>query len=101
MSTRRTVRSHCCGQLKASDLGKEAALKAIKQAGLDVSEIDGIIAAGINPDKQFPATACFIQSKIGAKGFAFDVTAACAGFVYGVNMASLLVKSGQCNNVLV
>ncbi len=88
--------------LKASDFGVAAALKAMAQAGIAADEIDGIICGNINPDKQFPATACFIQAKLGAKhAFAFDITAACAGFVYGANMAALLIDSGQCRNVLV
>ena len=61
-----------------------------------------IIVNAIVPDKQFPAVACIIQDKIGAKNaFAFDITAACSGFVYGVNLASLLIDSGQCEHVLV
>jgi 3-oxoacyl-[acyl-carrier-protein] synthase-3 len=88
--------------LKASDFGAFAAIAAMERAGVVPGDIDGIICANINPDKQFPATACFIQAKIGARNaFAFDVTAACAGFVYAANMASLLIDSGQCRNVLV
>ncbi len=88
-------------KMKASDLGVRASEAALKKAGIQPEELDGIIVAGLNPDMQFPATACFIQDKLGAKGFAFDVTAACAGFVYGVNMASLFINSGQCKKVLV
>lgn len=88
--------------LKSSDLGAAAALQALERAGVRPDQVDGIIAGSIVPDKQFPATACYIQEKIGARNaFAFDVTAACSGFVYGVNMASLLIDKGQCDNVLV
>ena len=88
--------------LNASDLGAAAALNALAKAGINPLEVGAIIAGAIVPNKQFPATACFIQEKIGAKNaFAFDITAACAGFVYGVNLASLLIDSGQCDNVLV
>jgi 3-oxoacyl-[acyl-carrier-protein] synthase-3 len=88
--------------LLASDFGAAAAQAAMSKAGVKPEEIDGIICANINPDKQFPATACFIQAKIGAhNAFAFDVTAACAGFVYGFNMAALLIDSGQAKNILV
>lgn len=88
--------------LLASDLGAAAAQAAMLQAGLKPEDIDGIICANINPDKQFPATACFIQAKIGAKNaFAYDLTAACAGFVFGANMASLLIDAGQAKHVLV
>jgi 3-oxoacyl-[acyl-carrier-protein] synthase-3 len=88
--------------LLASDFGTFAAKAAMAKAGVTADDIDGIICANINPDKQFPATACFIQAKIGAKNaFAFDVTAACAGFVYAANMASLLIDAGQAKNILV
>jgi 3-oxoacyl-[acyl-carrier-protein] synthase-3 len=88
--------------LKASDLGAAAALQALERAGVRPDEVGAIIAGSIVPDKQFPATACFIQEKIGAKNaFAYDITAACSGFVYGVNIASLLIDSGQCGHVLV
>lgn len=88
--------------LVASDFGAAAAQAAMTKAGVKPEEIDGIICANVYPDKQFPATACFIQAKIGAKNaFAYDVTAACAGFVYAVNMAALLIDAGQCKNILV
>lgn len=88
--------------LKASDFGTFAAKAALEKAGLGPDDIDGIICANINPDKQFPATACFIQAKLGVKNaFAFDVTAACAGFVYAANMAALLIDAGQSRNILV
>ncbi|HKP96388.1 MAG TPA: beta-ketoacyl-ACP synthase III [Fibrobacteria bacterium] len=88
--------------LKSSDFGAYAAGAALEKAGLSALDIDGIICANINPDKQFPATACFIQAKIGAaNAFAFDVTAACAGFVYAANMAALLIDAGQCRHILV
>jgi 3-oxoacyl-[acyl-carrier-protein] synthase-3 len=88
--------------LKASDFGTFAAKRALEKASLSPADIDGIICANINPDKQFPATACFIQAKLGVENaFAFDVTAACAGFVYAANLAALLIDSGQCRNILV
>lgn len=88
--------------LKASDFGAAAAKKAMAKAGVQPDEIDAIICGAANPDKAFPATACFIQDKIGARNaMAYDVTAACAGFVFGVNQAALLIDSGQCRNVIV
>jgi 3-oxoacyl-[acyl-carrier-protein] synthase-3 len=88
--------------LKASDLGAAAALQALERAGVKPEQVGAILVGGIVPDMQFPSTACIIQEKIGAKNaFAFDITAACAGFVYGVNMASLLIDAGQCEHVLV
>ncbi len=86
----------------ASDLGAAAALQALQRAGLPPEAVQGIIVGAVSPDKQFPATACFIQEKIGAKNaFAFDLTAACAGFVYGVNLAAHFIEAGQCEHVLV
>lgn len=88
--------------LKASDFGAISAQRALEKAGIRPEEVDAIICAAANPDKAFPATACFIQAKIGAKqAMAYDVTAACAGFVFGVNQAALLIDAGQCRNVLV
>jgi 3-oxoacyl-[acyl-carrier-protein] synthase-3 len=88
--------------LKASDLGLEAARRALDKAGLKPEDVGAVIVNAIVPDKQFPATACILQEKLGAKNaFAFDITAACSGFVYGVNLASLLIDSGQCKHVLV
>ncbi len=88
--------------LKASDLGAAAALQALERAGVRPDQVGAILVGGIVPDMQFPSTACIIQNKIGAtNAFAFDLTAACAGFVYGANMASLLIDAGQCEHVLV
>ena len=88
--------------LKASDLGAAAARQALERAGVSPEQVGAILVGGIVPDRQFPSTACIIQEKIGAKNaFAFDITAACAGFVYGANMASLLIDAGQCDHVLV
>ncbi len=88
--------------LKASDLGAAAARQALERAGVKAEDVGAVLVGGIVPDMQFPATACIIQEKIGARhAFAFDITAACSGFVYGVNMASLLIDSGQCDHVLV
>ena len=88
--------------LLASDMGAAAARIALQRAGIRADQVGAIITGAAMPDKQFPATACFIQEKIGAKNaFAFDLTAACAGFVFGVNLATLLIESGQCEYVLV
>jgi len=88
--------------MASSDLGIQASLKAIKDAGIDPLEIDLIIAATITPDMFFPSTACFIQRGIGAKNAgAFDLSATCSGFCYGLAMADGLVKSGIHQAVLV
>ncbi len=89
-------------QVPASELGAKAAIMAIERAGLKPAEIDGIICATFTPDSFFPSTACRIQAIIGcSKAFAFDVSAACAGFVYALTIAEGLIKSGRNKNVLV
>ena len=67
-----------------SDLATEAAKKAMENAGITAGEIDVIIVATATPDMAFPSTACIVQSKLGAlQASAFDVQAACTGFIYG------------------
>ncbi len=85
----------------ASDLGLEASKEAIKNAGLQVSDIDLIIVATITPDMFFPSTACHIQYKLGAKCGAFDMAAACSGFPYAVAVADGFIRSGLYKNILV
>lgn len=86
----------------ASDLGVKAALKAIKDAGIEPSDVDLIITATITPDMLFPATACLIERELGLKNIiAFDINAACTGFIYGVSIAELFLKSDACKTALV
>ncbi len=86
----------------ASDMGAAAAREALAQAGVDASEVDAILVATSTPDSAFPATAVRIQSKIGASGgFAFDMAAACTGFVYALGVADSLIRTGQARCVLV
>jgi 3-oxoacyl-[acyl-carrier-protein] synthase III len=86
----------------ASDLGAQAAKKAIKDAGIDVNDIELIITATISPDMIFPSTACFIQEKIGAKNAAcFDLSAACTGFIYALTVAKNFIETGMYKKVLV
>ena len=86
----------------ASDLGTKAALAALAQAGAAVSEVDAVIVATSTPDSAFPATAVRIQAKLGVtRGFAFDLAAACTGFVYALGVADALVRTGQARGVLV
>jgi len=85
-----------------SDLGSEAAKAALAKAGLEADDIDAIIVATSTPDLTFPSVATMIQHKIGAtRGFAFDVQAVCAGFVYALTTANGLILSGQAERVLV
>jgi len=85
-----------------SSLGVEASLKALERANLRPTELDLIICATSTPDYLFPATACLIQDQIGAtKAGAFDLLAACSGFIYGLNMAAQSIRSGSIKNALV
>ena len=85
-----------------STLGTEAALEALAHADLSAGDLDLIITATCTPDHLFPSTACLIQSAIGAnKAGAFDLNAACSGFIYGLSMAAASVTSGQAEKVLV
>ena len=85
-----------------SDLGASASLAALKRAGIRADELDLIIAATSTPDMPLPSCACFIQQKIGAvKAAAFDLAAACAGFVYGLVTAEQFIRNGHYKNILV
>ena len=77
-------------------LASAASRAALADAGLAASDIDVIIVATMTPEMGFPATACFVQTEIGAdNAAAFDISAACTGFVYGISIASSMVASGQ------
>jgi 3-oxoacyl-[acyl-carrier-protein] synthase III len=85
-----------------SDMAVEAARRAMEQAGIREDEIDLIILATITPDMPFPATACLVQQKLGAKkAAAFDMEAACSGFVYGLEIGQQFITSGTFDTVLV
>ncbi len=89
------------GETSAS-LGAEAALKALKIANLAPVDVDLIICATSTPEHIFPATACLIQDKIGAtRAGAFDLLAACSGFIYALNMAAQAIKSGSIKSAVV
>lgn len=84
-----------------SELGYEAALKALEHAGLNASHLDLIIVATSTPDYTFPSTATIIQEKLGMHhGAAFDLQAVCSGFLYGVSVASSMIQSGAAKTVL-
>jgi len=86
----------------ASDMGAKAALAALAQAGAEPGDVDAIIVATSTPDSAFPATAARIQGKLGVtRGLAFDLAAACTGFVYALGVANALVRTGQARGVLV
>ncbi len=86
-----------------SDLGVEAAKIAIQRAGIEVSEIDLVLCATISPDYMcMPSTACLIADKLGLhEAMAFDISAACTGFVYALSVAKAFVESGMKKNVLI
>jgi 3-oxoacyl-[acyl-carrier-protein] synthase-3 len=85
-----------------SDLGKEAALKAIANAGLTPDDIGFIVVGTVTPDMMFPSTACLLQHKIGAhRAWGFDLSAACSAFTYSLTTASQIVASGAHDHALV
>lgn len=85
-----------------SDLAARAAQSALERAGVLPTEVDAIIVCTVTPDMFFPATACLVQHKIGAtKAWGFDLSAACAGFIYGITTAANLVMAGTNKRVLV
>jgi 3-oxoacyl-[acyl-carrier-protein] synthase III len=85
-----------------SDLGAEAARRALKKAGVTADQIDLVIVATITPDMPFPSTACLVQQKIGAKrAAAFDLEAACSGFIYALEIGQQFIMSRTYDTVLV
>ncbi|MDE0638669.1 MAG: ketoacyl-ACP synthase III [Candidatus Poribacteria bacterium] len=88
--------------IATSDLSVQAARLAIKKAQIDPLEIEMILVATVTPDTFFPSTACYVQKGIGAKNAsAMDISAACAGFLYGLDLANGLIISGQYDTILV
>ena len=85
-----------------SDLATKAAERAMKSAGVTADQIDLIIVATITPDMVFPSTACLVQQKIGAnRAAAFDLEAACSGFIYGLEIGQQFIMSRTYDTVLV
>ncbi|HIF77490.1 MAG TPA: beta-ketoacyl-ACP synthase 3, partial [Sulfitobacter sp.] len=85
-----------------STMASAAARKALEDAERDVSDVDAIVVATSTPDLTFPSAATMVQAELGmTSGFAFDVQAVCAGFVYALANANALIVSGQARNVLV
>ena len=86
----------------ASDLGVEAARKALGQRGISPSDVEVYIVATVTPDMMFPSTACLVQNKLGAKGvWGFDLSAACSGFPYALQTGLQFVRSGAHKRVMV
>lgn len=85
-----------------SQLCIEVAKRLLEKSGVSPEEIDLIIVATISPDYATPSTACLVQGAIGAvNAFAFDISAACSGFVYALSIADKFIKSGRCNKAVV
>ena len=85
-----------------SDLGAKAAQRALEKAGVTADQIDLIIVATITPDMPFPSTACLVQQKLGAtRAAAFDLEAACSGFIYGLEVGQQFIMSRTYETVLV
>jgi 3-oxoacyl-[acyl-carrier-protein] synthase-3 len=88
--------------VNTSDMGYEAALKAIEDANISPEEIDLILVATVTPDQPFPTVSCILQERLGAKkAAAMDISAACAGFMYGMVTAKQFIESGVYKNILV
>jgi len=84
-----------------SDLAYEASQKALKAAGLGARDLDLILVATMTPDTILPSMGCILQEKLGAKkAAAFDISAACSGFIYGMSIASAFIQSGTYKNIL-
>ena len=90
------------GGTATSDLGLQAARRALDDAGIAAADLDMIFFATLSPDHEFPGTACFLQAKLEAPGIpAIDVRQQCTGFVYAVSMADQYIRSGAAQRVLV
>ena len=86
----------------ASDLATRAAQKAMEDAGIVAEDLDLIIVATVTPDMSFPSTSCIVQKNIGAKNAAaFDIEAACTGFIYAMTIGEQFIKTGFYKNALI
>jgi len=89
-------------QETAVSMATQAARRALDYAGLNADDVDAVIVATSTPDQVFPATAVRVQAALGmTRGFGFDVTAACSGFIYGLSSANAFIRAGQARTVLV
>ncbi len=86
---------------KPSDMAYAASLEAIRRSGIDAKDIDGVIVATTTPDVAMPSTACILQDRLSLHGIpAFDLNAACSGWLYAVSMAQGMIRSGLAHHVL-
>ena len=103
ISSRTGIRSrHISDGEEASDLAANAAMEAIKDSGLNATDIDMILLATLTPDRMLPNCACTVQKKIGAvNATCFDINAACSGFLFALNTANAYLTAGMYKNILV
>ena len=88
--------------MATSHMAVEAAKRCLASRGIDASELEVIIVATVTPDMLFPATACLVQDRLGAKGaWGFDLSGACSGFVYALQVGCKLVETGAHSKILV
>ena len=99
--SRTGIKQRHISHVDTSELATVAAKRALAAAGLEGSDIDMIILATASPDTLIPNIAATVQANIGAACAAFDINAACSGFLYGLGLANAQVQSGQCQRVLV
>ncbi|WP_394133280.1 ketoacyl-ACP synthase III [Shewanella maritima] len=99
--TRTGIRKRHISHVDTSVLATVAAKKAIAAAGIEGSDLDLIILATASPDTLIPNIAATVQAEVGATCGAFDINAACSGFLYGLGLANSMIQSGQCRRVLV
>ena len=85
----------------SSSMATQASLEAIKSANIKANDIDLIVLATTTPDQVFPSTACIVQNKLKINAPAFDIQAACTGFIYALSIADNYIKTGMCKNILV
>ncbi len=90
------------GGMATSGMAVEAARRCLDERGIPATELEAILVATVTPDMLFPATACLVQDKLGAKGaWGFDLSAACSGFIYALQVGAKLVESGAHSKVMV
>lgn len=96
------TRHYAMNDENTSDLCTQVAQQLLEKSGLQAADIDLILVSTITPDSLTPATACIVQDKIGAKNaFAMDISAACAGFVFGLSTAEKFLRTGRYHNAMV
>ncbi len=94
-------RRHAPEGMATSDMCYEAAMRAIRHAGVDKKDIDLVVVGTFTPDMPFPSTSCMLQNRLGLFCGAFDVQAACAGFMYALSIGAQFVKTGNSRLCLV